>query len=258
MKKTFFSLFAFFSISLFGEFTLSSPAFKNNHCLPQRFTYCRAAKKGQIEQASDVSPPLIWKDPPSGTRSFALIVTDPDAVNLPYFDLPHHEIKEDAPRVTVYHWVLVNISSKRRDIPEGAGSEGFVEGGKPIGKTPYGLTGMNVYTDVFKSFLSTREEFPTEQKEKMEGIYGDYDGGCPPWNDQRIHRYTYTLYALDVEELDLPKSGKFTGPDAMKAMQGHILGEAKLVGLYSTNRRLIRKGYCPCSSKNPKRRWGWN
>jgi len=254
MKAVLLGILGFGSV-VFADFTLESSAFKNGNCLPEEFTYCKAAKNGHIEQSADISPPLEWDNPPAGTRSFAIIVTDPDAVDLPYFDLPNKVISPSAPRVVVHHWILVNIPSHVRSIPEGAGSEGFVEGGKPVGRTKYGLTGENVYSNVFKSFLSKRVEFSDEDPKKMEGVYGDYDGGCPPWNDMKAHRYTYTIYALNVEGLNLPEDGMFTGDDAMKAMRGHVLGHAKLVGLYSTNKDLIKKKYCSSGKKQKKGGW---
>jgi Raf kinase inhibitor-like YbhB/YbcL family protein len=67
----------------------------------------------------------------------------------------------------------------------------------------------------------------------MAGQYGGYDGPCPPWNDERAHRYTFKVYALDVPSLNL--SGAFTGPEAEAAMQGHVLAEGEAVGLYTLN-----------------------
>ena len=34
----------------------------------------------------------------------------------------------------------------------------------------------------------------------MFGDYYGYDGPCPPWNDELVHRYVFTLYALDVAQ----------------------------------------------------------
>ena len=42
----------------------------------------------------------------------------------------------------------------------------------------------------------------------MSGDYFGYDGPCPPWNDALVHRYVFTLYALDVATLGL--QGPFT------------------------------------------------
>lgn len=53
-----------------------------------------------------------------------------------------------------------------------------------------------------------------------------WGGPCPP---SGVHRYQFKLYALDTI-LNLPQSTKKR--DLEKAMQGHILDEAKLIGLY--------------------------
>ena len=65
----------------------------------------------------------------------------------------------------------------------------------------------------------------------MSGDYFGYDGPCPPWNDSILHRYVFTVYALDVERLEI--EGRFSGPDAIAAMQGHILAEAQITGIYT-------------------------
>lgn len=54
-----------------------------------------------------------------------------------------------------------------------------------------------------------------------------YGGPCPP---SGTHRYFFKLYALDTT-LDLDQSA--TKQDLEKAMEGHILAEASLIGLYS-------------------------
>jgi phosphatidylethanolamine-binding protein (PEBP) family uncharacterized protein len=67
----------------------------------------------------------------------------------------------------------------------------------------------------------------------MAGDYFGYDGPCPPWNDSIVHHYTFTLYALDVARC--PVEGKFTGPEALAAIAGHILDQASITCTYSLN-----------------------
>jgi Raf kinase inhibitor-like YbhB/YbcL family protein len=57
----------------------------------------------------------------------------------------------------------------------------------------------------------------------------NYFGPCPP---DREHRYFFKLFALD-SELDLQK--KATKPELEKAMEGHILEKAELMGRYERN-----------------------
>jgi Raf kinase inhibitor-like YbhB/YbcL family protein len=54
-----------------------------------------------------------------------------------------------------------------------------------------------------------------------------YGGPCPPTG---VHHYHFMLSALDVEKLGLEAGA--TKADVEKAMQGHVIGSADLVGLY--------------------------
>ena len=65
----------------------------------------------------------------------------------------------------------------------------------------------------------------------MEGTYFGYDGPCPPFNDTVIHRYIFTLYALDVARC--PVDGTADGRTVRQAIAGHILDRAVLEGTYS-------------------------
>jgi Raf kinase inhibitor-like YbhB/YbcL family protein len=51
---------------------------------------------------ADVSPELAWSAPPAGTQSFAVIVSDRDALLGSFV-----------------HWVLYNVPADRRELPEG-------------------------------------------------------------------------------------------------------------------------------------------
>ncbi|MGB5207625.1 MAG: YbhB/YbcL family Raf kinase inhibitor-like protein, partial [Azonexus sp.] len=62
------------------------------------------------------------------------------------------------------------------------------------------------------------------------------DGPCPPWNDEIIHHYVFTVYALNIDQL--PVSGRFGGPEVRAAIFGHVLAEASLTGTYTLNAKL--------------------
>jgi Raf kinase inhibitor-like YbhB/YbcL family protein len=70
----------------------------------------------------------------------------------------------------------------------------------------------------------------------MEGSYFGYDGPCPPWNDSIVHRYVFTVYALDVSTL--PVKDDFSGAAIVAAMEGHVLGKASITVSYTLNPRL--------------------
>ena len=149
-----------------AAFILESPAFAEGATIPKRYT-CEGA---------NVSPELRWRDAPAQTRSFALIVDDPDA-----------------PGRTFTHWVLFDIPADRTSLPEGLqpGDVG-VAGRNDFGKTGYG-------------------------------------GPCPP-PGHGPHRYFFTLYALDTETLNLKRGA--SRAEVEKAMSGHVVGKAQLMGHY--------------------------
>lgn len=100
----------------------------------------------------------------------------------------------DAPAKTWVHWLVWNID------PAATGAE---EGSAPAG--PEGNTAVEGTTDF--------------------GTIG-YGGPCPP---SGTHRYFFRLYALDTM-LELDASA--TKPQLEGAMEGHILDQAELIGLY--------------------------
>ena len=75
-----------------GEVALSSEAFTHRGEIPRRHT-C---------EGDDVSPALLWGDPPPGTRTLALVVDDPDA-----------------PIGTFTHWLAWKIDPAARGLAEG-------------------------------------------------------------------------------------------------------------------------------------------
>jgi hypothetical protein len=115
--------------------------------------------------------------------------------------------------------VLVDIKADRHRIPEGADSYRVDPEGKRTQVTKYGMRGVNDYG----SF--------------MKGTFFGYDGPCPPWNDERVHNYTFSVYALDVATLDL--QGAFTAADVTKKMEGHVLASGSAAGKYTLNAKLL-------------------
>jgi len=91
-------------------FTLTSSAFTADGAIPATFT-C---------DGEDTSPELKWLHPPDATRSFALIVDDPDA-----------------PNGTFTHWVLFDIPSDAQSLPSGVSNIG-VDGRNDFQKDGYG------------------------------------------------------------------------------------------------------------------------
>jgi Raf kinase inhibitor-like YbhB/YbcL family protein len=147
---------------------VSSPAFQEGGKIPAKYT-C---------EGQDVSPALTWGEPPVDTRSFVLIVDDPDA-----------------PGGVFTHWVLLNLPAGSRELAEAVPAKAQLPNGSVQGKNDFGRIG--------------------------------YGGPCPP--PGRPHRYRFTLYALD-KPLDLKAGASKT--KVIGAMQGHILAQGQLTGMY--------------------------
>jgi Raf kinase inhibitor-like YbhB/YbcL family protein len=146
---------------------LTSTGFGAGAKIPMRFT-CDGA---------DISPQLAWTDPPSGTRSFAIICADPDA-----------------PTGIWYHWAVFDLPAGTRDLAENHPRDS----------------------------ISVRQAVNDFGKQR-------YGGPCPP-HGNGSHHYRFTLYALDIERLDVPAGARCR--DVEKAAKLHAIATATLTGLY--------------------------
>lgn len=148
---------------------LFSGSFIPGGTMPAGLVYDRAGCHG-----ANRSPELHWSGVPAGTKSFALVLHDPDA---------------PAPGGW-YHWVVYDLPAQTRELPQGAHLPA-----SELGRTSWGEAG--------------------------------YGGPCPP--PGKPHRYVFTLYALDVARIPKPPAG---GPQLERAVRGHVLGVATLIGRY--------------------------
>jgi Raf kinase inhibitor-like YbhB/YbcL family protein len=149
-------------------FALSSKSFPSGGDIPKKFT-CDGA---------DISPELSWQDLPANTQAFALIADDPDA-----------------PAGTWTHWVLYDLPSDVKTLPEGTSKQEELPNGARQGRNDFRKIG--------------------------------YNGPCPP--PGKPHRYYFKLHALD-SKLNL-KAGA-SRQEVERAMQSHILGKAEWMGRY--------------------------
>ncbi len=201
---------------------LRSDTFVDGARVPGDNAFAVQAAVGHVALSANRSPLLSWRDAPEGTRSFAVICHDPDVPSVgDDVNQEGRTVPRDLARVDFFHWVLVDIPASFTGLPEGADSDGVTAGGKPLGPTPNGRRGLNNYTDWFAG------------DPDMGGDYGGYDGPGPPWNDERLHHYVFTVYALDTESLGL--DGRFGGPEALAAIAAHILDRASITGTYTLN-----------------------
>ncbi|MEU5882302.1 YbhB/YbcL family Raf kinase inhibitor-like protein [Spirillospora sp. NPDC047279] len=105
------------SAELSEWFPVTSPVFRDGQDLPTRYG-CAAYSGGQGK-----TPPLRWTGKPAGTRSYAIVVDDPDAGNGAYV-----------------HWVIGGIGENTQDLVEGTKiDKTWVQGlntGKKVGYLP--------------------------------------------------------------------------------------------------------------------------
>ena len=162
-----------------ASFRLRSPDFKPGGTLASEQVFDSFGCTGQ-----NVSPALEWSGAPKDTKSFALLVHDPDA---------------PTGGAGWWHWLVYNIPGGTTKLAKGAGK---ADGGA----LPPGA--MNAVTDY--------------------GTAG-YGGPCPPEGD-KPHRYVFTLYALKVEKIDVPKGATASLVGFM--VNSNAIAKASVTGMY--------------------------
>lgn len=105
----------------------------------------------------------------------------------------------DAPNGHFVHWLLFNIPAKTDHLSEGIDRDEQLPDGS--------RQGINHFEQV------------------------GYDGPCPP--PEKLHRYIFTLYALDSM---LNLDPRIDQDEFNSAIQGHVIGKASLTGLFKTSK----------------------
>lgn len=126
-----------------AQFTLTSPAFKHEKSIPAKYT-C---------EGENISPELSWSGAPKDTKSFALLVHDPDAPD------------PKAPKNDWVHWIIFNIPAKTEMLHKGI--------------TTGDLDSLGACTIINDS-------------QKTDGKI-QYDGPCPPIGTHRYFFELYAL-----------------------------------------------------------------
>jgi Raf kinase inhibitor-like YbhB/YbcL family protein len=145
---------------------LKCPAFSHGDEIPRRFTL----------DGPNLSPPLSWTEPPTDTLSFALLMKDEGSWS---------------------YWVLFDLPSGTRELPEGMPREGELSSG--------GRQGVNSWHKL--------------------GYAGPARPGVRP-----IHPYVIKifirLYALDAPT-NLDAGANYAAVE--RAIEGHVLAQAELM-----------------------------
>jgi Raf kinase inhibitor-like YbhB/YbcL family protein len=153
--------------------TISSPEFNNNETIPSKFT----------GEGKGISPALEWTGIPTNTKALALIMDDPDA-----------------PSGLFIHWVIFNIPSDSKGLPEAVHNNLKLQDGALQGENTAGSIG--------------------------------YYGPFPPVGPR--HRYQFHMYALDHK---LNAKAGASRKQVLEAMEGHLIESNCLTGIYQRGRK---------------------
>lgn len=88
-------------------FGVTSSAYKDGDVWPSKFAGSDPSRTNPPCPGENVSPPLTWKNAPAGTKSFAIIMYDPDGGN----------------GLGAAHWVAYNIPASKTSLAEGEASQ---------------------------------------------------------------------------------------------------------------------------------------
>ncbi|PZP85142.1 MAG: phospholipid-binding protein [Azospirillum brasilense] len=180
---------------------------QQDNAIPETFALCKPTTDGKSTAGTNQRPTLRWSGAPEDTKSFAVIVKDPDVpADFADADKEGKTVAKDAPRQLFYHWAVTGIPASQTELKGGDA------------KTPPRLGTQHVNS------LGTYVPTPAQ-----------YGGPCPPWNDARTHRYHFTVYALDK---DFRVKKEASAADVEKQLQDHVLASGTVTGSYSLNAAL--------------------
>lgn len=100
-----------------AQLTVTSDSFGNNQTIPKKYAF-----NGWDVGGDNVSPSIKWSGAPSGTKSFAVTIWDPDAPTT----------------VGYSHWLVFNIPATASELKEGSVPSGAVQGYTDYGMSAYG------------------------------------------------------------------------------------------------------------------------
>ena len=172
--KLFIALIALGSLLFAGGFTLESNTLEGQLTKAEEFD-------GFGCKGKNMSPELHWKNPPKGTKSFAITVYDPDAPTGSGW----------------WHWLVVNIPADVTKIASNASSTHTLPKGAVETMTDYSFSG--------------------------------FGGACPPKGDG-VHTYIFTVYALDVEKLEVTAKSDSALVGFM--INAHTIQKATIISYY--------------------------
>jgi Raf kinase inhibitor-like YbhB/YbcL family protein len=175
-----------------SDFVLASRDIAEGGTIDNKYVLNGFGCKGE-----NVSPMLVWINPPAGTKSYAVQVYDPDAPTGSGF----------------WHWGVYNIPASVTSLAQGAGNA--------AAKLPAGANGG--HSDFFDTGAT--------------GGNGNWGGPCPPVGDKphRYVFTVYALAVPDLyAAAGIPKTGSAAlhGFVLNKGLGANMLGKASFTATY--------------------------
>jgi Raf kinase inhibitor-like YbhB/YbcL family protein len=184
-----------------------------NQPIAEKYALCKPTKDGKSENGDNKRPTISWSGAPEGTKSYAVIVQDPDVpASFTKTGKDGEVIGAEEKRQDFYHWALLDIPADKKEI----------DGGRSSRAPKFGTPANND----LGSYLSDTH---------------NYGGPCPPWNDERVHHYHFKVYALDTEKLELPKDATAKQADKALMKSPHVLARGAVTGTYTLNAKLRKE-----------------
>lgn len=181
---------------------LYSPNIKNHQSIPEKYARCKLDNNQAISKSDDISPSFIFSKITNRAASLALICIDLDAPIESMLRLKDKlMIAYDCPRREFCHLIAINIDPKVSMISEAS-----------LSKVDGITLGLNDYSS---------------------GNQLGYSGPCPPSNDLRIHRYRFSLLALDIESLETPKVFRYE--QIKQVLEARTIEQASFTATYTLN-----------------------
>lgn len=214
-----YALFCFFvnsaAVAAFASepFQLHVERLSEGKSIETHYALCKPTTDGKSVPGKNLRPRIRWSGSPEGTKSFAVIMHDTEVPqDFTNAGVAGTVIAADAPRQNFYHWGIVNIPADVNEIP-GSHQRRDVHIGTPL-------------TNDLGAYMKDPKT---------------YGGPCPPWNDARVHRYHFTLYALDVEALDIPADATAKTIATQLESGTHVVSKTRVSGTYTLNQRLRKQ-----------------
>ena len=198
----------------------NSDSFGDGSRLGGEYVFLKPHLGHYAELAKNRNPHFSWGEMPEGTKSLVIVMHDTDApTSRDFVNKVGKVVPHAYPRTEFYHWAVVDLDPKTF-IQSGEFSKEVTVKGKP------GPVGARATRHAINDFTEWYKGNPN-----MEGVYFGYDGPAPPWNDEKLHTYLFTLYAL--KEKRVPVEGNFTCKDVLNALTGLVLDKAVLKCTYA-------------------------